>query len=370
MNPARSLRIALVQTQAENAGAQEISRLLAEGLVARGHEVRQVFFFRRTASFDDVANAVFCARARPSNPVALARFFWRLGQELRAARAEVTVTFQHFGNLIGTVGALLTGCRHIVANQNTPSTSIPLAVKVADLLYGLLGLYERIVVNSHESEALFGRFPRPYAKRVVRIDHGFADKSVAIGKPQARAELGLPLDISLLGCAARLHPGKNIAAAIRILTINTEQHLALAGQGAERDNLETLARDLGVRDRVHFVGELDSHHIGVFFAALDCFVFSSVAETFGLAVAEAAQAGLPVVSNRLTVLEEVLAVDGQPCALFVDTNDTPAFAAAARRLLEDPILAGELTARGRRLGARFPLDGMIRRYIDLIESLA
>ncbi len=364
-----ALRIALVQTQAENAGAQEISRLLAQGLAARGHEVRQIFFFRRTASFDDVEDAVFCCRERPSSPLALAGLLMRLGKEFRRWKPDVVVTFQHFGNIVGAALARLAGVRRVVANQNTASDTLPRLLIAADKIYGLTGLYDRIIVNSRESEALFGAYPSPYAKRVVRIDHGFADKSVPATKAGARQALRLPADVPLLGCAARLHAVKNLGAAIRVLAINTGQHLALAGQGGEQGSLQRLALDLGVQNRVHFLGELASERMGLFFAALDGFVFPSLAETFGLAAAEAAQAGVPVVANALPILEEVLAVDGEACALFVDVADTAAFAAAARRVVENPALAATLTGRGRRLATRFPLDRMIRRYVEVIESL-
>ena len=64
MSEATRPRIALVQTQAENAGAQEISRLIAADLAARGYDVRQLFFFRRTASFDTRADVEFFASER------------------------------------------------------------------------------------------------------------------------------------------------------------------------------------------------------------------------------------------------------------------------------------------------------------------
>lgn len=366
----RPLRIALIQTQAENAGAQEISRLLAPGLEARGHHVRQIFFFRRTASFDDVGNAIFCCAERPSGARQLLDFLLRLRGLLRHDKPDVVVTFQHFGNLVGAVVARAVGIRRVVANQNTAPTALTRALKVADALYGMAGLYDRVIVNSAESQSLFGAYPRAYAKRVVRIDHGFANKSVAIDAAAARAALGLPADVELLGCAARLHPDKNLTAAIEMVALSPGQHLALAGQGMARADLERLAVERGVRDRVHFLGELTSERIGLFFAALDCFVFPSRSETFGLAAAEAAQAGVPIVSNRLSIMMDVLSVEGQPCALFVDVNDAPAFAAAVRRVLDDPALAAALTERGRRLDTRFPLDGMIQGYIDVIESLS
>src|SRR5207253_2741046 len=115
--------------------------------------------------------------------------------------------------------------------------------------------------------------------------------------------------VSLLGSVARLHPSKNLAAAIRLLPDRPTWHLALAGQGPARGELAALAAELGVRDRLHFAGELSPERVGVFLKGLDVFVFPSLAESFGLAAVEAAQAGVPVVANELPVLREVMAVD-------------------------------------------------------------
>jgi hypothetical protein len=57
----RPRRVLLAQTQYENAGAQEISRLIAADLVARGYETRQLFFFRRSMPEADAADLEFCA---------------------------------------------------------------------------------------------------------------------------------------------------------------------------------------------------------------------------------------------------------------------------------------------------------------------
>ena len=370
MSVAKPLRIALIQTQAENAGAQEISRLLSGGLQARGHEVRQIFFFRRTASFDDVPNAVSCCPERPSGPIGMVRFLLALRRELLRAKPDVVITLQHYGNIIATPVARSIGVRMVIANQVSPKKLIHPSIQWADAALGLLGAYDRIVVNSSETEADYARYPRRYRSRVSRIDHGFQDKTVAIGKREARVALGLPLEAPLLGCVARLHPAKCIDAAIRILPINRDQHLALAGQGSEQANLERLATELGVQDRIHFLGELPPERIGVLLAALDCFVFPSRVETFGLAPVEAAQAGVPVVANAIQILKEVLSVDGQPCASFVDTENSEAFAAAVRRVFADPQTTGMLTANGRRLAERYPLHAMVDEYASLIEALA
>lgn len=362
----RGLRVVLVQTQAEAAGAQEISRLLSRGLTARGHEVHQLFFFRRTDAFDADPKAVICSAVRPRGLAGGLRLLASLHRHLRRLRPDVTISFQHNGNLLGASVARLAGTRRVIANHNGLQEILsPLSIRL-DRWLGTLGIYDRIVVNSAAMAAEYAGYPARYRDRLARIDHGFGVKGSRLGKREARSSLGLPESDILLGCVARLHPSKHLDAAIRLLPGRPAWRLALAGQGPHQAALEALAVQLGCRDRLHLLGELAPDGVGDLLAALDVFVFPSRSETFGLAVVEAAQAGVPVVANHLPVLEDVLSHDGRPCALFVDVDDQVAFAAAVDRLLHDPALAGELTARGRRLRERFPVDAMVDAYEALL----
>jgi len=359
-----------VQTQAENAGAQEIARRLADGAAKRGWDASQIFFYRRTESFDDDPTAFFCAARRPTSPLGVLALLFTLFRKFRADRPDVVVTLQHYGNVVAAPLARLAGARLVIANQLSAAAVVPAKLRLADKIIGILGGYDHIVVNSIDTEAEYRAYPARYSRHITRIDHGFFDKSLDIGKHEARAELALPPDAPLLGCAARLHPLKKLDLAIRLLTQDPARHLAIAGQGAEREALEALAIELGVADRTHFLGELASDRMGVFFAALDCFVFPSAAETFGLAPVEAAQAGVPVVANGLEILREVLAVDGAPCARFVDADDIAAFSAEVDLVLKDDALRATMIERGRRLAQRFPLDAMIDGYMALMRETA
>jgi glycosyltransferase involved in cell wall biosynthesis len=225
-----------------------------------------------------------------------------------------------------------------------------------------------VVVNSQEIEDEYRRYPRRYRARVARIDHGFESKSSELGRNAARRAFALPDGITLLGSVARLHPLKNLDAAIRLLVIHQDWHLALAGQGPAQAQLENLAKSLGVLDRLHLMGELSSPQVAVFLRTLDVFVFPSQAESFGLAAVEAAQAGIPVVANELPFLREVLAVDDEACALFVDAANPETCAAAGQSLLDDGPLKATLTARGRALSRRYSPDVMVANYLALIET--
>jgi len=366
--PARPRRIVMVQTQAEAAGAQEISRLIGEGLEARGFEVHHAFLYRRTKTLDFLPNTFFCAPERPAGPIGTLKLLWQLWRYYRRLRPAAVCTFQHYSNILAAPLARAAGVPNVIASRTTSSTQLSFAVEALDILVGSLACYSKVVVNSHESAVEVARYPRWYRRKTVRIDHGFGCKRSDLDKTKAREKFDLPAGAPLLGCVGRLHPQKNQAAAIRLLGRDPTWHLALAGQGADRADLERLAIELGCRDRVHFAGELAPHDIGDFLAALDVFVFPSLAESFGLAPVEAAQAGVPVVANALSVLQEVLSIDGTPCAVFVDADDTTRFAAAVAHVLSGAPAIGEMTDRGRTLSAKYSIDAMVDGYVELLES--
>ncbi|EJN10584.1 glycosyltransferase [Bradyrhizobium sp. YR681] len=361
--------VLLVQTQAENAGAQEISRLLGAGLTARGYRVTNLFFFRKSESFDEPPDTLYCASRRPGNPVALLRMLWRLGRHIRATRPDAVLTFQHFGNVIGAGTSRLVCRAPIVANQVSSALSMSWPVRTADIAMGSLGFFDCITLNSQAMQREYSRYPAAYRSRMVHVPHGFDDKALTLSKDVARQKFNLPPDRVLLGCAARLHPHKRLDAAIRLLPDQPSWHLALAGQGADEARLRRLADELHVSDRLHLLGDIAPRRMAEFLACLDVFVFPTQAETFGLAAVEAANAGVPSVVTDLPVLREVLSFEGKPTALFVDAADHAKLSAAVSRLLTDQALSGELRQNAKGLKLRYSVEAMVEEYVRILGQV-
>lgn len=371
----RPLRLLLVQTQAEAAGAQEISRLLGDELTRpriggeTEFEVHHLFLYRKTNGCDDFPNVHFVADPRPSGPISAMKFVVNLFALIRAIRPDVLLTFQHYGNIVcAPVGRLL-GVAHIIANQVSPQAVIRRPVSWIDRMLGLSGCYDAITVNSQATFADYANYPERYRRLITHVPHGFADKTIPIGKQEARAAFGLPRDVKLLGSVARLNAIKRLDLSIRALVRLPDVHLALLGQGPAEPDLRALADQIGVAERVHFPGEVSPLEVGRFLAALDVFVFPTQTETFGLAAVEAAQAGVPVIATDLPVMREVLQVNGEPCGLFLDPTDTTAFAAEILRVLEDPDLGRRLSDAGQELRRFHSPEAMADGYRRLIAAV-
>jgi glycosyltransferase involved in cell wall biosynthesis len=116
----------------------------------------------------------------------------------------------------------------------------------------------------------------------------------ALGKTDARLQLGLPKDKIILGMVCRLVPEKGGDDGIRLLSrLPEDYHLAIAGDGPEKQNLARLATAYSVERRVHMLGVLEDARCA--YAAIDNLLFLSRTESFGLTLAEAMAAGVPVV---------------------------------------------------------------------------
>jgi glycosyltransferase involved in cell wall biosynthesis len=361
--------VLLVQTQAENAGAQEISRLLGAGLTARGYRVTNLFFFRKSESFDEPPDTLYCASSRPGHPLALLKMLWTLGRHIRTVKPDAVLTFQHFGNVIGAGVSRLVSRAPIVANQVSSALAMSWPVRTADIVMGSLGFFDRITLNSLDMQREYSRYPAAYRSRMVHVPHGFDDKSLTLSKDAARQKFDLPPDRVLLGCAARLHPHKRLDAAIRLLPDQPSWHLALAGQGADEARLRRLADELNVSDRLHLLGEIPPRRMADFLACLDVFVFPTQAETFGLAAVEAANAGVPSVVTDLPVLREVLSFEGKPTALFVDASDHAQLSATVSKLLTDHQLSNELRQNAKGLKLRYSVEAMVAEYVRILDQV-
>ena len=115
--------------------------------------------------------------------------------------------------------------------------------------------------------------------------------------------------------------------------------LLLAGSGNQMGQLQKLARELGVRDKINFLGE--RRDIPRVLAALDIFVLPSLTEALPISLLEAMAAGRPTIASRVGGIPEIVreGVNG----LLVPPADPPGLADAIEALIGD-------RGRARRIG--------------------
>lgn len=128
--------------------------------------------------------------------------------------------------------------------------------------------------------------------------------------------------------------------------------LTIVGDGAQRAELEARFAGTGAQ----FTGYLFGDELPQAYASADVFVFTGAAETFGQVVQEAMASGLPsVVINQGGVADLVL--EGETG--FTCPDDPAAFAAAVRRLRDDPALRARMAARAHEIAAQRPWEAVL-----------
>lgn len=143
----------------------------------------------------------------------------------------------------------------------------------------------------------------------------------------------MPSAGALLVCVGALIARKGQAFAIEALTRLADARLVLIGEGGDRAALETLARDIGVADRVHFLGSLPHAEIARIVQAADVAVLPSASEGVANAWIEALACGTPLVITDVGGAREVLR---DPIAGRIVAREADAIASAVAELLASP----------------------------------
>ncbi|MGP1346507.1 MAG: glycosyltransferase family 4 protein [Phycisphaerales bacterium] len=141
--------------------------------------------------------------------------------------------------------------------------------------------------------------------------------------------------------------------------------LRVAGDGRDRGTLEALSRELGVDDRVSFLGWVGD--VRSLMRCSDVFVLSTKSESFGRVNVEAASAGTPVVASRVIGCEASVG-DGVN-GLLVRPGDPRAMCDALDRLRRNEALRSRLGAAGPGFAAQFSMDRHLDEVLEVAREL-
>jgi glycosyltransferase involved in cell wall biosynthesis/O-antigen/teichoic acid export membrane protein len=157
----------------------------------------------------------------------------------------------------------------------------------------------------------------------------------------------------------RLIAPKRVDEIIRaVASLGPGTELVIVGDGPEEANLRALAADLGIADRIRFLGRLPQHEVLSVIARSHVFVLNSTYEGLPHVLLEAMYVGVPAVARAVGGVPEVLG-DGRT-GLLIQSNDLDQLRGAIRRLLDDPALYRRLSEAGRaEVRERFSLEAMV-----------
>ena len=200
------------------------------------------------------------------------------------------------------------------------------------------------------------------ASEIAMIWNGIPDTPYR-ATPGSRPEITVVM-------VARFAPQKNQRALVEALArmqVDCEWKLVLVGSGPTRPDIESLASLLGIRDRVHFLG--DRGDVAEVLASSDVFVLSTNWEGLPLSILEGMRAGLPVIATDVGGCSEAV-TDGET-GFLISRNDTAELSDRLERLLSSRQLLRSMGHAGRsRFERDFRLEAMLHKTWNVYEGLA
>ena len=285
---------------------------------------------------------------------------------------EIVHTHDFYTNVFGIAAARLAKVKLKIAakretsgiRSNSQKTVEKQAFKIADV----------VVVNSVAVKDYLSANAVPDEK--IRVIYNGLDLQRLKPKETDRQticeELNLPIEghLKFITLVANLrHPVKNqpmfLRAAQRVLNKIPDARFILAGEGELKSELETLARELNIEAKTHFIGRCAK--VSELLAVSSVGVLTSFAEGFSNSILEYMAAGLPVVATSVGGAAE--AINEDETGFLIESDDDETMACRLIELLESEAKIAAFGENGRRAVAeKFSLGTQLQKTLELYEN--
>ena len=287
---------------------------------------------------------------------------------IREQQIDILHTHGYKTDLFGVLAVRGTNCRAVTTPHGW-SVNAGLALRVYEFLDRVAFMaFDAVAPLSEDLHRELDRWPRT-RRRLHLIPNGVDLSEVQAASPSCPPleEFGRQGDFCL-GYIGQLIPRKGIDTLIRAVAEVAAKNVrvCLVGEGAQREELAALAKQMGVADRVHFFGYRTDRLS--FLKNFDAFVLPSALEGIPRCVMESMAAEIPVIATDIPGCRDIVR-DGST-GLLMKVGDSHSLATAIERLMSDPALRSNLASAGRALvEGEFSAAAMASRYVDLYRRV-
>lgn len=263
------------------------------------------------------------------------------------------------------LGMLLAGVRPVLINVEHPALALrSLKVNLSSLLSLCFSSATVVLSEEYRLKYPLRRFPLRAAKRIYVIPNGVSITATAGVNAADPNRLHV-------GMAARLAPEKDQASLIRGFEYLVRENpswdvrLFIAGVGPCRRSLVELTHELGIANRVDFVGHLSAEEMTAFYRNLDVYAHIVSVENVSMSLLEATAAGVPVVASDVAGVRDFIksGVNG----ILVASN-TPED--VSRGIVEAQVKRHTLAPKALEIVGRFySRESMVNAYLDLMSRV-
>ena len=353
-------------------GIENHMRLICRGLKAYPHIEPTVLVTSRTSKtvIEEIDGIRVIKAGRlatvSSAPISLSLLAW-------VHRLEADITHLHFPYPIGELAYMLVGrSRKMVITYHSDIVRQRYLLQVyKPFLHRLLARADKITVSS-PNYIQSSPYLRPLADKCAVIPHGadlrrFAETEEVKHRAQEIRQCYAPPLILFVGL---LRYYKGLSFLIKAMA-EIEARLLVVGQGPQGEQWQELSRQLGLQQKVIFLGRVSDEELVALYHACDVFVLPAIhrSESWGAVQIEAMACGKPVVCTELGTGTSFVNVHGQT-GLVVPPRDSAALAAAMRMLLENEPLRKQMGQRAQERATReFSFSAMVDQLVTLYRGV-
>jgi glycosyltransferase involved in cell wall biosynthesis len=366
MNP----RVLLLSTSLGLGGADRQILYLAKALLASDYDVRLVTMVPpEEMGRQALAEGLPITSLNMQRGRADAQSFRRFVSLLRDWQPHVLTSFMYHANILGRVAGRMAGVPLIVSSirsERNGSTFRDWLMRLSNWMDDCCTINSRQVADSLAQRRLIHR----RKSRVIPNGVDLAALTPAADdRLRVRNELAVAPAEFLWLAIGRLLDQKDYPTLLQAFQplAQSPARLAIAGRGPQQEELQRQARDLGIAQRVTFLGV--RHDIPALLGAADAFVLSSAWEGMPNVVMEALASATPVVATQVGGVQEL--VEPGESGLLVKPGDPNALSAAMRRLMTLSVEERRsMGVRGRNhVASHYGLTAMAGRWMSLYEEL-
>ena len=317
-----------------------------------------------------VYQAVFPLRC--INSPAGIRQLWRFRTYLRDHQIEAVHSFMNKSAIFSVLASKGTGCRAVITSRL--NCGYWYTSKLA-WMFRILNRYStHILTNSALAKELTSSVERISRDKITVLYPGVDVKRFQSGSPSTAAALGIPDAAPVVGIVANFRPVKDLHLFLRAASLIAAAVPAaaflLVGQGSLKPELQRLAAELGIADRVFF--STPEGAVPDYLARMSLACLSSESEGLPNAILEYMAAGLPVVATDVGGVRELVR-DGAT-GYLVRERTPEAFAQPVIQLLRNDDLRTAMGRRGlERARTEFDISAAVERlqqfYFDAVASV-
>lgn len=281
----------------------------------------------------------------------------RLRHRIGLLRPDVVHTHLFGADVLGRVAARRAGVSVIVSTEHNVNADHG---RLKRMIKSLLARITSVFIAVSDETKTYMVASEGIPKGKIRVVRNGIDMSRIPSRPPGPFH-----DVPRLITVGRLSPQKDQATLLKALAlVKRPWRLLIVGSGDLEKPLRDLAERLSLSPRIEWLGFRDD--VPALLAESDLFCFPSKWEGLGLALLEAAAAGVPVVASDLPVFREVLSDDE---ATYVGAADVPAWARAIERMIDDPSAAvARAASAAAEVRRRFSIERMIDGYVRIYRE--